>query len=57
VTEPGGIEPADIEPADIEPAPADGVPAVLPDRALDTANPADVVEQATVVPDDEDDYR
>jgi hypothetical protein len=52
VTELGGIEPADIEPA-----PGNGVPAVLPDRALDTANPADVVEQATVVPDDEDDYR
>jgi hypothetical protein len=47
----------DIEPVDNDPVPADGVPAVLPDRALDTANPADVVEQATVVPDDEDDYR
>jgi len=36
---------------------ADRMPTPLPDRVLDTADPADAVDQSIEVPDDEDDYR
>ena len=44
-----------VEQAQAAMAVADGAPTPLPDRALDTANPADVAEQAQSVPPDERD--